>query len=267
MNPVHIVLLFVLGIVAGFQNVMAGGGSLLTLPLLIFMLESNPAYAASASLLANGTNRVAILAQNIFAVFGFRKKGESNFKMSLKLAAFTLPGAILGAFYASRIDTASFKKILGFVLIAVVLLMTQKKKITRAAVAKPYTKLGYLAMFGIGFYGGFIQAGVGLLLIVIIHGLMSQNLIKTNVHKVFIVMIYTVPALIVFAVGGNVIWWIGLVLAAGNSLGAWLGTHFAVKKGEKFVRIVLLLATSAMAIRLLQLDLKLFSIIKELRWW
>ena len=266
-NPIYVALLFGLGVVAGFQNVMAGGGSLLILPMLIFMLESNPACAASASLIANGTNRVAILTQNIFAVLGFRKKGQSNFKMSLKLAAFTLPGAILGAFYASRIDTTSFKKILGFVVIGVVLLMTQKKRITQAAAAKPYTKLGYLAMFAVGFYGGFIQAGVGFLLIVVIHGLMSLNLIKTNMHKVFIVMIYTVPALIVFAVGGNIIWWIGIVLAAGNSLGAWLGTHFAVKKGEKFIRIVLLLAMLVMAIRLLQLDLKLFSIIKDLRWW
>jgi len=70
-------------------------------------------------------------------------------------------------------------------------------------------------------------------------------------HKVFIVLVYTVPALIVFAVSGNVIWWIGLVLAAGNSLGAWLATHLAVKKGEKFIRIVLFIAMLAMAVKLI----------------
>lgn len=250
-NPIYIALLFGLGVVAGFQNVMAGGGSLLTLPMLIFMMESNPAYAVNVGRIANGTNRVAILIQNIFAVAGFRKKGQSNFKMSLKLAAFTLPGAIVGALSASQITSASFKRILGLVVIAVVLLMTQKKRITQTAAAKPYTKLGYLAMFGVGFYGGFIQAGVGFLLIAVLHGLMSLDLIKTNMHKVFIVLVYTVPALIIFAVGGNVIWWIGLILAAGNSLGAWLGTHFAVTKGEKLIRVVLLIAMLAMAVKLI----------------
>jgi hypothetical protein len=185
--------------------------------------------------------------------------------MSLKLAVFTLPGAILGAFFAGQIDTTSFKKILGFVVIGVVLLMTQKHRLTKATTAKAYPKLGYLAMFGLGFYGGFIQAGIGFLMMAVLHGLMSLDLIKTNMHKVFIVLVYTVPALIVFALDGNVIWWMGLILAAGNSLGAWLGTHFAVKKGEKFIRIILFVAMLVMAVRLLQLDTRLLSIVKDLR--
>ena len=219
--------------------------------MMIFMLESDPLYAANAGNIANGTNRIAILIQNISAVLGFRKRGQSNFKLSLKLAAFALPGAILGAFFASKIDTTSFKKILGFVVIGVVLLMTQKNRISKAHTAKTHPMLGYLAMFGLGFYGGFIQAGVGLLLMAVLHGLMSLDLIKTNMHKVFIVMVYTVPALIILAVGGNVVWWIGLILAGGNSLGAWLATHFAVKKGEKFIQVVLFIALAVMAIKLI----------------
>ena len=250
-NPIYIVLLFALGVAGGFQNVMAGGGSLLTLPMLIFMMQSNPAYAANVGPIANGTNRVAILIQNIFAVAAFRRKGQSNFSLSLKLAALTLPGAILGAFFADRIDSNSFKKILGFVVIGAVILMTQKKRLTAASAGKANTKLGYLAMLGLGFYGGFIQAGIGFLMIVVLHGLMSFSLLKTNVHKVFIILIYTVPALIIFAVGGNVVWRIGLLLAAGNATGAWLGTHFAVKKGEKFIRLVLFIALLIMAVKLI----------------
>ena len=131
-NPLYIVLLFALGVVAGFQNVMAGGGSLLTLPMMIFMLETDPSYAAQAGVLANATNRVAILIQNISAVLGFRRKGVADFKTSLKLAAFTLPGAVLGALFAGGITSASFKRILGFVVIGVVVLMLQKKKLTQA---------------------------------------------------------------------------------------------------------------------------------------
>ncbi len=252
MNHTYIAILFGLGIVAGFQNVMAGGGSLLTLPMMIFMLDSMPQYPASQTgRLANGTNRVAILIQNIFAVAGFRKKGHSNFKVSLTLAAFTLPGAVLGAIFAGEISNDYFKKILGLVVIAVVILITQKKRLTQATTAKAHPALAYLAMFGIGFYGGFIQAGVGFLFIAILHGLMNLDLIKTNMHKVFIIFLYTIPALLVFLFRGDVIWWMGLVLAAGNALGAWFGTHFAVKKGEKFIRFVLLIAMLAMAVKLI----------------
>ena len=252
MDPLHLVLLFGLGVVAGFQNVMAGGGSLLTVPMMIFMMDSVPGYESlPTGRIANGTNRVAILIQNIFAVLSFKKKGVSDVRTSIKLAAVTLPGAILGALSAGQIADASFKRILGLVVIGVVVLMTQKQRLTQASATKSYTKLGYLAMFGLGFYGGFIQAGVGFLMIAVIHGLMSMDLIKTNMHKVFIVMIYTVPALLIFALRGDVIWSMGLILAGGNALGAWLGVHFAVKKGEKFIRVVLLLAMLAMAIKLI----------------
>ena len=252
MNPGYIAILFGLGVIAGFQNVMAGGGSLLTLPMMIFMLDSMPQYPAlQTGRLANGTNRIAILIQNIFAVAGFHKKGHSSFKVSLKLAVFAVPGAILGAFYAGRITNASFKRILGLIVIAVVILIIKKKKLTQATTAKTHPALAYLAMFALGFYGGFIQAGVGFLLIAVLHGLMKLDLIKTNMHKVFIVFLYTIPALLIFALRGDVIWWMGLVLAAGNSLGAWIGTHFAVKKGEKFIRVVLLLAMLAMAVKLI----------------
>ena len=250
-HTVYVALLFGLGVIAGFQNVMAGGGSLLTLPMMIFMMQANPDYAGHVGRIANGTNRVAILIQSIFAVAAFRKEGQSDFRMSLKLGALTLPGAVLGAFFAGRIADASFQRILGLVVISVVLLMIQKKKLTQAATAKAYTKLGYLAMFGVGFFGGFIQAGVGFLMIAVLHGLMSLDLIKTNMHKVFITLVYTVPALVVFALDGNVVWWIGLVLAAGNALGAWLGVHFAIKKGEKFIRVVLFIAMLGMAVKLI----------------
>ncbi|MCK4784047.1 MAG: sulfite exporter TauE/SafE family protein [Desulfobacteraceae bacterium] len=252
MNPAHIAILFGLGIIGGFQNVMAGGGSLLTLPMMIFMLDSMPQYASlPTGRLANGTNRVAILIQNIFAVAGFAKKGHSNIKLSLKLAVFTLPGAILGAHFAGQITNDLFKKILGLIVIAVVVLITQKKRLTKATTAKAHPVMAYLAMFAVGFYGGFIQAGVGFLLIAVLHGLMNLNLIKTNMHKVFIVFLYTIPALLVFVLRGDVIWRMGLVLASGNALGAWLGAHFAVKKGEKLIRIVLLLAMLAMAVKLI----------------
>ena len=115
MDILNLLLLFGVGSIAGFINVNAGGGSSLTLPTLIFLgLEGA---------LANGTNRVAIFIQNIFAVASFKKNEMHQFKESTELSLFTLPGAILGAILAVRVSSVLFERILGVVLILVVISM------------------------------------------------------------------------------------------------------------------------------------------------
>ncbi len=237
------ILLLLMGIIAGFVNVMAGGGSALTLPLLIFLgLDGGT---------ANGTNRLAILIQNIFAVWGFKREQYSEFKQSTYFAFATLPGALVGAFTAVQITDYWFKKILALVIIFVIISLV----LPRPARAKNESRkngLGlYLALFGIGFYGGFIQAGVGFILMAVLVYLARLDLVRVNMHKVFIVLIYTIPALAIFAFTGKVDWLFGIALAAGNGLGGWLAARIAVKKGEKTIKIVLMLVFALMAIRLL----------------
>lgn len=111
----------------------------------------------------------------------------------------------------------------------------------------------YLAMFFVGFYGGFIQVGVGFILMAVLQYLMKLNLVLVNMHKVFIVMIFTVPATIVFIATGNVNWVMALTLAAGNSLGAWWAAKFAVKKGEKLIKVVLIASILIMSLKLFDL--------------
>jgi hypothetical protein len=105
-------------------------------------------------------------------------------------------------------------------------------------------------MVGIGFYGGFIQAGVGFLIIASLQGLLLLDLVRVNMHKVFIIGCYMVPSLIVFAINGNVEWLAGLVLAVGNAAGAWIAVRLAVSRGEQIIRVVFAAAIVAMAIRL-----------------
>jgi len=95
--------LFLIGIIAGFTNVMAGGGSTLTLPALILL--------GMDSALANGTNRIAIVVQNAFALWSFRQQDVHQFRRSLELALFTLPGAILGALLAVKISDIWFQQV------------------------------------------------------------------------------------------------------------------------------------------------------------
>ncbi len=247
MDYTRLFLLFGVGTIAGFMNVMAGGGSSLTLPALIFL--------GLDGAMANGTNRVAILLQNVFAVLSFRKRNVHRYGESFKLAVMTLPGAILGAFIAVNISDQWFKKVLSIVLIGIVISMffAPKKREESATEESEKSWLIYPAMFGIGLYGGFIQAGVGFLFMAALYHILKLNLVHVNMHKVFIIMIYTLPVLAIFVITGKVDWVLGLSLAAGNSFGAWWGAHFAVKGGEKIIRCVLALAILLMALKLLGL--------------
>lgn len=243
-----LLLLFGVGSVAGFINVMAGGGSTITLPILIFLgLEGS---------LANGTNRVGIFVQALSAVISFRQEKYHKFKLSLKLAAFTLPGAIIGAIIAVNISNELFQKILGYVLLGVSLsILTRRlnQNKTEDDRQQKNTWLIYPTMFAIGFYGGFIQAGVGFLFMASLYHLMRLDLVRVNMHKVFIISIYTFPALLVFFLTGNVNWKYGLVLAAGMAFGAWWSAKISVKKGEKIIRIILIAVLLIMALKLLNI--------------
>jgi uncharacterized membrane protein YfcA len=240
----NLALLFGVGSIAGFINVIAGGGSSLTLPTLIFLgLEGA---------LANGTNRVAIFIQNIFAVASFRRNKMFQLKTSSELSLFTLPGAVLGATLAVRISSALFERILGGVLIFIVIsLFFSRSYGDRGSIQKEEKNwLIYPALIGIGFYGGFLQVGVGFLFMAALYHLLKVDLVTVNMHKVFIILIYTLPALIIFMLSGNVNWTFGLVLAAGNAFGGWWGAHVAVKGGERVIRIILAVAITIMALKL-----------------
>jgi len=244
MEPWYPVLLAVTGIAVGFINVMAAGGSLISMPVLIF-LGLEPA-------MANGTNRVAILVQNITAVSSFRTQGYSDARRSLGLAACTVPGAIAGAFAAVVVDPILFKRILGVVLMAAVILILCRRPASpqnESGAERPM--LAHLAMVGVGFYGGFLQAGVGFLIMPILYQLLRLDLVRVNMHKVFVVGGYTLPALLVFAGRGKVWWLGGAALAVGNALGAWLATRVTISYGERAIRVVFVGAVIAMGLKLI----------------
>lgn len=244
-EPLKILLLFAVGAAAGFINVMAGGGSSLTLPMLIFL--------GLDSAMANGTNRVAIFIQNISAIISFKQEKMAKFKLSLKLALCTLPGAVLGAIIAVNISNELFQKILAVVMIGIMLTMIFPKLNKSRANLENSTYspwLLYPALFGIGLYGGFLQVGVGFIIMAALLHIMKLNLVHVNMHKVFIIFLYTIPALIIFMWTNNINWIYGLLLAAGNAFGAWWAAKLAVKKGESVIRVVLMVAMFIIALKL-----------------
>jgi len=133
------------------------------------------------------------------------------------------------------------------------LLIPMPKQDDASSNAKLKTLPMYISMFVIGFYGAFIQVGVGFLLMAALHYLMKLDLVRVNMHKVFIVLIFTIPALIAFILTDNINWLMAISLSLGNAFGAWWSAKISVRKGEKFIRMILIVAVLIMALKLLRI--------------
>jgi uncharacterized membrane protein YfcA len=205
----HYPLLILAGFVAGFINTMAGGGSLITLPLLIFL--------GLPSAVANGTNRIAIFMSAFSANAGFKSKGISNYPFNMYLGFAGLLGALIGAQIAIDIKGDLFNKILAVIMIVVVLLIVFKPKIDSTEILERLTGkhlyISMIAFFFIGIYGGFINAGIGFVIMLFLHYYNKLNLVKVNATKVVIVLIYTTGAIVTFAMADKINWIYGLVLS------------------------------------------------------
>ena len=238
-------LLLALGIIAGFINVIAGGGSLLTLPALM-LLGLPPA-------VANGTNRIAILCQTVIGVSRFRKKGYFDPALGVKLAIPAVAGSLVGAMSAVRISDELFRIVLSCVMVVVMVLMIFRRPRKEAAQQKELSRARQaclmIAFFFVGLYGGFIQAGVGFVIVTTLTLLTGMTLVRINSLKLLVVGIYTVAALAVFFAHGKVDIAAGCILAVGNSTGAWLGATFAVKKGDKWIKALFIVAVAVMALK------------------
>jgi hypothetical protein len=241
------ILIIFIGFISGFLNTVAGGGSLITLPILIFM--------GLPGSVANATNRVAILSQNIFAVTGFNSKGvKLPFPYSLYLGLASLVGGFIGARLAVDINDSLFNRILAVIMVMVVtsiVLEPKKKKENRPQrLGFVPQALGVLSFFFLGIYGGFIQAGIGFLVIAVLTRINHFNLITTNYVKVFAAIVYTGVSVLIFALEDKIIWITGLTLAIGQGFGGWYASRWSVDKGEVWIKRILVIAVIILAIKL-----------------
>ena len=241
------ILVIIVGAVSGFINTLAGSGSLLTLPLLIFLgLPAN---------VANGTNRIGVLLQSLVAVKGFKQKKVFEWKEGIWLTIPAIVGSFLGAALAINLNDQIMNRIIGGLLVFMFFLMLYKpeqwiKQRTDEVKAKP-SIIQLVIFFGIGFYGGFIQAGVGFFLLAGLVLGAGFDLLKANAIKVLIVLAFTIVALGVFIYNDQVDYKLGLLLGAGSMIGAWVATHVAIKGGSAFIRWFVLVAVFVFAVKLL----------------
>jgi uncharacterized membrane protein YfcA len=239
-------LLFGAGCVAGALNVIAGGGSFLTLPILIFM-------GLPASV-ANGTNRVGILFQNVGAVWGFHRHRVLDWKSIFWAALPSAAGALLGTWLALVTPDRAFERLLAFLMVAVTLWTLWDPASRRPPASSSTTRYQSGAavvagFFLVGIYGGFVQAGVGFLVLAVT-ALAGFDLVRGNAVKVLAVLVFTCLSLAIFAWKGRVEWATGFTLAAGTVLGGQLGVHWTVLKGHRWIRSVVTVTVLVFAAKL-----------------
>jgi len=240
--------LFTAGLVAGVLNVVAGGGSFLTLPVLIF--------TGLPATVANGTNRIGILIQNVGAVWGFHRHRKLDWRWTAATAGPAAVGALAGTWLALEISDDAFRKILAFLMVAVTLwTLLSRGRGPGEQAEPPAPPTGWraaalvAACFGVGVYGGFVQAGVGFFILAVL-GMAGLDLVRGNALKVLIILLFTALSLVLFAWQGKVEWLPGLVLGAGTLVGGQIGVHLTVLKGHRWVRMVVTTAVIVFAILL-----------------
>lgn len=234
------------GLFAGFVNTLAGSGSLLTLPLLMFLgLPAN---------IANGTNRIGVFVQSVVGSWSYKRQRIYNFRETLWMAIPATAGSLAGSLVAIRINERIMELLIGGLLVFMffVILYKPEQWVREHALSITARRRWWVSVifFFIGIYGGFIQAGVGFFLLAALVLGAGVGLTKANALKVVIVAIFTAVALAVFIVSGQVNYFMGIILAVGQGIGALIASRVAVSWGPKVVRIVLLVAVMASALKL-----------------
>lgn len=245
-------LLFAGGLLAGVINTLAGNGSAITLSILI--LSGMPAN------LANGTNRIGALVQTITAVLSLRRSPRTLFlfKDSVWFAIPAIIGSVIGAFLAIDVDPVVLRKIIGAIMFLLLLTMIYKpgKWARPTDVSKSHkTWLNWILVFAVAVYGGFLQMGIGIMLLSLLVLVAHYSLRDANIIKLVLALLFVLPAFFVFALSGEMAWIPGFILAIGQGLGAWIGARFILflPKANTIVRYTLITILSVSSVVLLGL--------------
>lgn len=257
----HFPLLFLVGILVAVVNSIAGGGSALSVPVLIFL--------GLPSAMANGTNRIGIFLGALTAVLGFRSRGIGNRSLLLRIGGPAALGSLVGSLFAVKLPERIFNPILAGVILFVTVMSVRR---SLAAPGKPGTaKAGgtegarkepgpgaletglkpFLAFFLTGFYGGFIQIGVGFVMIYVFGRFTRLGALEVNALKVAVAFLFTAVALLAFLSFGRIHWAAAAALSAGSALGGFWGARLQVRKGEGWVNGALLVIGISFSLKLL----------------
>ena len=243
MSGVNALLLLIGGFFAGVINSMAGGGSLLSVPLL----ELGGVLGTTA----NGTNRIAVLAQNATGAYGFARRNVGNRKRTIQVLIPAALGALIGASVASQIPDELFRRLFGLLMLPLLFLSIRKPKIEQTETPWPLW-LSSAIFLVVGVYGGAVQAGVGLIILLVLTRA-GFDLVTANAMKTVVILAITVIAVPIFIYNDQVRWLPALVLSLGMGIGGYVGANVAVDGGERVIRPVMVVVVLVLATKMLGL--------------
>ena len=240
--------LFFCGALASFINMLSGGGSMIVLGFMM-LCGVDP-------VVANATNRAGVLISVATGAAAYKSERFTDVKESLKLGLWTIPGAIIGAVFSIQLDGELYQKILAVVMIIIVagMLFPSRSDSSTGEQKKDMGQMGkwtYPAMLLVGFYGGAIQVGVGIIIFAALHHLGRMSLMRINMHRIFIVLIFIIPSMAVFIWSGKINWVYAAALCAGNALGAWITAKWTIKKGDRLIRLGMVISVVLMSAKFL----------------
>lgn len=242
--PEIIALLFVAAVAAGFVDAIAGGGGLITVPALL---------AAGVSPVgAIATNKIQGSFGTAAATWTFWRKGRIDFALLKWPLIFTVLGAALGAVTVTFVDTTWLMVLLPILLAGIALYFLFGPKASDEDVRARLTPFAFGAVAGgIGFYDGFFGPGTGSFFALALVTLMGMGLTRATAHTKALNFTSNIVSVVIFAVGGHVLWAIGLMMALGQVIGGWLGSHAAMRFGPRIIRPLLVIICLGMVAKLL----------------
>lgn len=248
----HYVIAIVGSALAGAINTLAGNGSAITLSILteILGLPGN---------LANGTNRIGIFTQSAAGAYVFYRNGRLQLQDSWKNIAITTFGAVIGIWVATRVSNEQFKDVFRFLMVAMLaFILVKPDRWLRETDATHHLSawLSVPIFLALGFYGGFIQMGMGIFFLGAMVLGARFSLTDSNAVKIVVVGIYTFIAIVIFAWKGQIEWASGTLMAVGQTIGGYFTAQFASKsaKANLWAHRVLVVVITVAVIKMFNLS-------------
>jgi uncharacterized membrane protein YfcA len=248
-----VIIIFIAGVIAGAINSIAGGGTLISFPTLVW-LGRDP-------ILANATNSVALWPGSFAGAIGFRRELSTMRRWLLLLTIPSVIGGVFGAWLLLRTPTPVFEKLVPFLILGATALFGLQEAITRrlGIVAKTHENptrawivFAFVFQFLVGIYGGYFGAGMGILMLAALGLIGLTDMHQMNGLKNIMAVCINGIAAIYFAVSGAVIWLDAGVMAAGAIIGGFFGASVARKLGRDFVRNTVVVIGVVMTIAMLK---------------
>ena len=244
------------GAFAGAINTMAGNGSAITLTILTEVIGLPPN-------MANGTNRVGVLTQGWAATYAFYQNGKLDIRKSGLIIYCTIIGAVVGVLVAVWVSNDQFKEIFSYLMILMlfVILVKPKRWLRETDQQAQLNPIFSIPLFLIlGFYGGFIQMGMGVFFLAALVLGAKYSLIEGNAIKSFVVAAYTILVIAIFQYKGLIDWKVGAILAIGQTAGGYLTAQYAsrYKNANVWAHRLLVVVVLLAVIKLFNLHIYFF---------